>query len=197
LRFLLAWLCGEKIMEIRLNLIPKKRKDEINKRNRASIIFRIETFFATVLAIFLVMLLVFNYILNLNLNSTIKNEEKNGNSEKYEQLKDYDAKFNQINRKLADVISIKNDQLYWSKLFLKLNSSVFPGIEIKVVNTSDYLIRLMGISDTRDNLILFKEKLSSDECFSNINLPLDDLVEKNNISFEIDFLVDKNCLKNK
>ena len=184
-------------MEIRLNLIPQKRKKKIAEKKRASMIIKIETFFATVLAVFLAMLLVFNYILNLNLNSTIKNEKKSQNSDKYDQLKEYDVKFNQVNKKLVDIISIKNSQLYWSKLFLKLNDFIFPGIEIKSINTSDYLISLMGISDTRDNLILFKEKLSGEKCFSSVNLPLDDLVEKNNISFKIDFFIDENCLKNK
>ena len=184
-------------MEIKLNLIPKNRKEKIVEKNRISTIIRIETFFVMVLAIFLAMLLLFNYVLNLNLNSTIKNEEKNGKSEKYEQLKDYDTKFSQINRKLRDIINIKSDQLYWSRLFLKLNDAIFPGIEIKAINTSDYSISLVGISDTRDNLILFKEKLSSEKCFLNINLPLEDLVEKNNISFKIDLSIDENCLKNK
>jgi len=183
-------------MEIKLNLISPEKKEEISKKNQLTATIRIEIFLTVILAVFLGMLLIFNYILNLNLNSTLTAEKKNENSGKYDKIKELDENFSQANRNLTDVISIKNSQLYWSKMFVKINSLVFPGIKIISIVTSDYSISLGGISDTRDNLMLFKDKLNSEKCFTNVNLPLADLVGKSDIVFQIDLSIDKNCLKN-
>jgi hypothetical protein len=184
-------------MDIRLNLIPPEKKEEISNKKRVSASIKIEIFLTIVLAVFVTVLLSFNYILKLNLNSVLNAEQKSLNSGKYDKLKEYDANFSKINKNLSNVIAIKKSQLHWSRLFLKLNGLIFPGVEVGSLSTSDYFVTLQGVSDTRDNLILFKDKLSSEECFSAINLPLDDLVDKNNVVFKIDFYVDKNCLKNK
>ncbi|KKP79471.1 MAG: hypothetical protein A2271_04035 [Candidatus Moranbacteria bacterium RIFOXYA12_FULL_35_19] len=183
-------------MEIKLNLIPLEKKEEIAKKNLVSAIIKIEIFLTMVLAVFVIFLLSFNYILSLNFNSVVRTEQKDSNDGKYDKLKEYDENFKKINQKISDVALIKKSQLYWSRFFLKLNGLVFPGIAINSITTLDYSISLQGTSDTRDNLILLKEKLAKEECFLDINLPLDNLVDKNNISFKIDFNLDRNCLKN-
>ena len=182
-------------MEIKLNLISPEKKEEITKNNRVMATIRIEIFLTVVMAVFLSMLLIFNYILKLNMDSVMAAEKKSENSGKYDEIKELDKNFSQANRNLSDIISIKNSQLYWSELFLKINGYIFPGIELSAVTTSDYQISLQGISDTRDNLILFKEKLVSEKCFTGVNLPLADLVGKSDIVFQIDLIIDKNCLK--
>lgn len=183
-------------MEIKLNLISPEKKEEIFKKNQLMAIIRIEIFLTVILAVFLSMLLIFNYILKLDLNSTLIAEKKSENSGKYDKIKELDANFSQANRSITDVISIKSSQLYWSRIFIKINSLIFSGIKINSIVTSDYSLSLGGISDTRDNLILFKDKLASEKCFLNVNFPLADLVSKSNITFQIDLNIDKNCLKN-
>ena len=183
-------------MEIKLNLISPEKKEEIFKKNQLAVIVRIEIFLSMVLILFLGMLLIFNYILSLELKAASSMERKNENREKYDKIKELDNNFSQANKDMADIISIKNSQLYWSKIFIKISDLIFPGIEIRSISTSDYSLSLGGFSDTRDNLILFKEKLSSEKCFLNVNLPLADLVGKSNIAFQIDLNIDKNCLKN-
>lgn len=183
-------------MEIKLNLISPEKKEEIRKKNQLTLTVRIEIFLTVILVIFLGMLLIFNYILKINFNSVMIAERKSENSGKYDKIKELDRNFSQANSNLSDIISIKNNQLYWSKIFLKINSIIFPGIKMSSIITNDYSISLEGISDTRDNLILFKDKLASEKCFLNVNLPLADLVGKSDIVFQIDLNVDKNCLKN-
>lgn len=190
------WLCGKMIMEIRLNLISPEKKEDIAKKNKITATIRIEIFLTVILAVFLGMLLIFNYILKINFDSVMIAEKKNENSGKYDKIRELDKNFSQANKGFSDVISIKNSQLYWSKFFLKINELVFPGVKIESISTSDYSIIISGISDTRDNLILFKDKLAGEKCFSNVNLPLADLVGKSDIVFQIDLSIDKNCLKN-
>lgn len=182
-------------MEINLNLVSPEKKEKIRKKNQIIFAIRIELFFTILLAVFLFIILSFNYILNLNLSSVLGAEERSINSGRYDKIKEFDKNFNQVNQNLSDIISIKNSQLYWSKLFLKLNDVIFPGIGIDSISSSDYSISLRGVSDTRDNLILLKDKLAGEKCFSDVDLPLADLVGKDNITFQIDFIIDKNCLK--
>jgi hypothetical protein len=51
------------------------------------------------------------------------------------------------------------------------------------------------MANNRDNLIQFKDNLEKESCFSEINLPLSNLVEKENVEFQIDFNIKKDCLK--
>lgn len=182
-------------MEIKLNLIPPERKEEIVKNNRLKLAVRLEMFFTAALIIFFAVLLSFEYILNfsLALDSTVK--EEGGKVSQYEEIKNYDSQFSQINSQISKIMKVKGEQLYWSVLFAKLGGMVFPGIEIESLSTADYAVAVSGISNTRDSLLLFKEKMEKENCFSNVGLPLSNLIDKSNIEFQIDFNIDRNCLR--
>lgn len=182
-------------MEIKLNLIPPSRKEEIAKSKNLRTVLRVEFFLTIIGIVFFIMLFSFEYILDFNFQSA--SEQRNGKIEQYEKIKRYDDRFSQINREVLDIQNIRKSQLYWSKLFVNLNETIFPGIEIKSFLNENYAINISGVSDTRSNLILFKEKLEKSDCFLNINLPLSDLIEKNNIAFQISFNVKQECLRNK
>lgn len=194
---LLVWLCGGLIMEITLNLIPPQKKEEIVKKNLFKKVLRTETFLAMIVLIFFMMLFSFRYILDFNANSQVISREKEEKFEQYEKIKKYDERFTQTNNEIKDIRNIKRDQFYWSKFLAKISGIIFPGIEIGSFSNSDYVISLIGSADTRENLILFKEKLEKDDCFSEVNLPLSDLIGKNDVEFQIDFNIKSECLKNK
>lgn len=184
-------------MEITLNLIPPQKKEEIVKKNLFKKVLRTETFLAMIVLIFFMMLFSFRYILDFNANSQVISREKEEKFEQYEKIKKYDERFTQTNNEIKDIRNIKRDQFYWSKFLAKISGIIFPGIEIGSFSNSDYVISLIGSADTRENLILFKEKLEKDDCFSEVNLPLSDLIGKNDVEFQIDFNIKSECLKNK
>lgn len=184
-------------MEIKLNLIPPSRKEEIAKNNNFKLAIRIEILLTIIFVIFLAVLFFFQYIINLNLSSLAAAYEKNENLPKYNKIKDYDGQFEQVNSLTGEVLSVKRSQLYWTILFIKLNGVVFSGITINSLSTQDYLITLKGTAKSRSDLILFKEKLDNEQCFSNVDLPISDLVNKDNVNFQINFLFKEDCIKNK
>jgi Tfp pilus assembly protein PilN len=192
-----GWRCGEKKMEIKLNLIPPKYKEEIAKNNRKLAVINAEITATFILLCFLGMLISVRYILKLNLNSLSMAREKSAMLSKYNEIKDYDSQFVKVNSNMGDVLLINKDQLYWSNLFVKLSGIVFPGIEIETLATMDYDIIISGIAKNRDDLILFKEKLAKEECFTQVDLPLSELADKENVEFKISFRVNEDCLKNK
>jgi len=66
---------------------------------------------------------------------------------------------------------------------------------MKKIETSDYSVLLTGKAKSRDDLITFKENLEKEECFSNVNLPLSNLVAQKDVEFQIDFSIKKECLR--
>lgn len=52
-----------------------------------------------------------------------------------------------------------------------------------------------GMAESRDALIRVKKSLEEDVCFEEVNVPLNDIVLKNDIDFQIKFKVNDNCLK--
>ena len=181
-------------MEINLNLIPQYKKEIIIKAKRLKLVVRIEV------AIVFFILLLFTYLygiihlLNLDLNAVSSDLGISGEKPKYEEITRYDNKFKDVNANIIQLEKIKNDQLYWSGLFVNLSRSTLSGISIEDIATKDYAVFLVGKADSRDNLLTFKDNLGKNGCFANINLPLSDLVSKGNIDFQMDLEIKKECL---
>ncbi len=182
---------------IKLNLIPPDKKEEIIKKHQLKKVFFVETILTIIIVSLFVTLLSFKYVLSINLASLATSQREDKQAIQYNKIKKYDQQFNQINTQIFQVAKLEKDQLYWSKLLVKLNQIIFPDISLDSLSTSNYTITLRGKADSRDNLILFKKKLEDEACFSNINLPLSNLVNKKNIEFQISFEIKKDCLKNK
>jgi Tfp pilus assembly protein PilN len=184
-------------MDIRLNLIPPGKKEIILKGRRLKSVIRLEIWMTFMLVVFGGVLLSFRYILNFGLAANQNAQQQNEKSSQYAQIAQFDRQFTQINAQISQVSGVENSQLYWSRLFDKLDAVVFPGITLSSLTTNDYAVNIGGTADNRDDLVLFKEKLGNEKCFSDVNLPLSDLVDKSNVSFQIDFNVTPSCLENK
>jgi len=184
-------------MEIKINLIPQYRKDEIHQLTKLKLIFRWEVEIAIIVFIFFTLLLSLDYVLKLNLSAQSSEFESSQTSERYEEIVELDANFKDINRVISLDESIQGDQLYWSKLFEKLSEIMPEGISVIKLASKNYLILIAGVADTRDILVDMREKFSQEECFMDVNLPLSNLVSKNNVEFQIEFKIKEECIKNK
>lgn len=193
----LAWLFEEAIMEIKLNLIPQYKKDEIAQSTRLMMILRweIEIFF--IIIIFFVLLLSLKYILILNLDTQISESGSKQSKERYEKVVSLDDNLKTVNTLVTLDESIQNDQFYWSKLFEKLSEIIPDGISVIKLASKNNMILIAGMADTRDILVDMRERLSREQCFSNVNLPLSNLVSKDNVAFQIEFDIKDECIKNK
>lgn len=189
-----GWHQQETFMEIRLNLIPPYKKEEIRKAQYLKLIIRMEIVLSVFVVVFLVFLLNLSHILDLNMEIVKQNAEISQKKGQYEKIKRYDEQFKKINSQIVDITRIKGDQLYWSNMFLYLSQSIFSGVSIQNLTTKDYAVFLIGKADSRDSLIAFKEKLEKNECFSAVNLPLSNLVSKESIDFQMDLEIKEECV---
>ena len=57
------------------------------------------------------------------------------------------------------------------------------------INYETATVNLMGVSESKDRLLEFKNKLSENERFEEVNLPLSSFTEENNFEFSIGFMV--------
>jgi len=182
-------------MKIKLNLIPPQKKEAIKRAHWLRLVSKWEIEFVLLLVFFIAVLVSMNLILKVNMemeaNDTSLAEK---NNYKYNQIKEYDSEIVDVNKQIVNVRNLQANQLYWSNLLLKLNSKVVNGIEIVSLVTKEYDLILNGKADTRDNLIIFKDSLVQDDCFSGVDLPLSNLVSKDNVEFQISFSIKKECL---
>jgi len=181
-------------MKIKLNLIPGYRKKEINKQNIFLRIMRWNSEFLMIYIIFILILFSMGYILKLNLE-TNEIELNPNNIAKFSEFKKYDDNIKHVNIKSEEIKKIQEGQFYWTKLFVKLEEVIPEGITITNISTKDLNVLLVGNANSRDNLLNFKEKVSADDCFSTVELPLSYLVPKENLDFQIALALKENCLK--
>lgn len=182
-------------MDIRINLIPPYRKEEIEKSRKLKLAWKFESGSFFILLIFLATVFSFNYVLDANLKLLSRYLEIKNRGEQFQEIIRLRDFFKKANANVAEAEKLEKDQLYWSRLFLKLSELSPAGIEVKKVAARNYLVNLSGRANTRENLIAFKEKIEKNECFSEINFPLSNLETKEGADFLMSFKVKKECLK--
>jgi len=179
---------------IKLNLTPPAKKEEMHKANLLSQVFKWETELFGIFVVFIAMLVSINYILMITVSSeAVLTLAKN--NEQYKEIENFDIESKDVNKVISQIDQIQRGQLNWYNFFEKINKQFSNTIEIKRIETSDYAVLLAGKANNRDNLITFKENMEKESCFSDVNLPLSSLVAKENVEFEIDFKIKKECLR--
>lgn len=181
-------------MKIYLDLLPGDRKEEIEKNRIFWKIFRQEILFFMPIAFFIAILITTNITLKIQLDSLEKTGSLEQSQEKYQELKSYEEKFRQINSQVTSLSNFQKGHLHWFNAISEVSNTVPDGIYISGLATKDFKISLSGKAKTRDNLLSFQDKLKANKCFENLNVPLSNLVNKDNVDFQIDFDVQKDCL---
>jgi Tfp pilus assembly protein PilN len=182
-------------MKINLNLIPEYKREEVKRNKRLRLAIK-----GGILLLFLFLFLFgglssFDYISGINLKMVSGAAQSESKKESFEKVKQMEGEFGKINDFISQTEKIQREQLYWSQILLKLNPLVPGEILISDLVTKDYKILMAGTAKSRDALLQFKDNLEKEECFSAVALPLSDLVTKDDIDFQIEFNVNKSCLK--
>lgn len=184
-------------MEIRLNLLPEEKRDKYRYERLFSKAVFWGGAFSACAALLLAALYGISLIVSLESRTYEASRSNDADKGRYEEIRGYDEKFMEINGSLDDLDSMAADQLYWSRILGRLSGTVPDGIAVSSLATADYLANMTGEADSRDALVALRDALSADECFQEVNLPLSDLVEKDDIDFQMTFKVSAKCLKSR
>lgn len=167
---------------LKLNLISQELKKEIKLRRLYGSLKRIYALLIIVTATAAIMLLTARVILQNNFNKVVEQTTlitKNSQS--------YNIKVREINSQLSSIEKIQNDFIFWSRLLGGLTEEVKDDITFYYLglDKNTKTLKLKGVSATRESLLAFKENLEKSTVFDGIDFPLTNILQKNNINFEI------------
>lgn len=182
-------------MKIYLNLLPQEKKNEIKRNRFFARILREEILFLLPLIVFIFFLLNIYYVLNYQYESLTAAAMAGKSQDKYQELNKYEDKFKEINGSVDLISKLQSNHLKWFGIMGELSVMTPDGIYLSELSTKNYQIFLLGKARSRDDLLNFKGKLESSSCFQNINVPLSNLVVKEDVDFQMDLMVNKDCLK--
>ena len=94
--------------------------------------------------------------------------------------------------------TIQNNFIPWSNL-LKITADITPediGLYYLKISLEEQTIKIKGQAGQRASLLDFKEKMAAAAIFEEIDFPLKNILEKENINFEINAKINPAGLKN-
>lgn len=100
---------------------------------------------------------------------------------------------NNYNRQIRILNDIQSEYTDWPLFLYNLNSKITSGIYLNKIeiNMPERKVSLTGLSSTRENLLNLKQNLEECNLISDISLPLNTLLKKQNIDFAITGTINK------
>jgi len=182
---------------ISLNLLPEGQRKELLRARRFWIVVRQATYASAVLLFFVVILVSINALLTIQLNALRDVGAQQQAQASYQELQRYEEKFKSINAQATYRLKLEKNHLFWSHLFLTLNETMPQGVTLSTFSTADNAVTITGVARQRDTLLAFRDKLTVEECLRGVDVPLADLVVRENLQFHLTFMVTEECLKRK
>ena len=170
-----------------LNLISVEQKKEIRLRHIYGFIKKINLTLIIIAILIAIILLSAKIILQIKFNNVVEQTTLvTANNQ------GYNNKVKEINSKLIFIEKIQNDYVPWSNLIKKLAEITPADVSLSYLKfgVKDKAITLRGVAKLRDSLISLKDKMDADPIFKNINFPIKNILEKENIDFEINAKLD-------
>ena len=167
---------------IHLNILPTSLK----KENRLKIIFfSLKKFLYVIIiliCLYATLLLILRFILELHYIKTV-----NENAQLSKTTETYTRHVKEINKEIVNIDSIQKNFTRWSQFIVYLSNNANSNIRFEelTINKAKNTLTIQGFAPTRNDLLSFKETLEKSTFLSEINFPIRNLLEKENIDFEI------------
>ncbi|HNU96273.1 MAG TPA: hypothetical protein PKH95_02605 [Candidatus Magasanikbacteria bacterium] len=170
------------MMILNLNLLPKIKKRELIILTRINLIknFFIHSFY--LLTVFFVFLTIFYYNLSQQLDNLNKSRSLVNNS-----FTEYNREISDLNKSIQNInLAGQNFQQLTPKL-LEIIKTAPENIKISSISLTldKKALFLPGIAKDRDALLAYEEILQKISWIKNVDIPKSQLLQKENISFNI------------
>lgn len=182
-------------MKIYLDLLPEERKKELRRSKIFRLALKQEVFFILPLLMLAGILMGANLTLKIQKESVAEQNSQAQAGDRYQELDVYEKKFKEANGLSSELIRIRKAHLNWADRLGELGLMVPEGVSLTNISTKNYKMMLAGRAATRDKLLEFKGNLEKDSCMSDVNLPLSNIVQKENVDFQMDFSIKEECLR--
>lgn len=167
---------------ISLNLVSKELKQEIKLRHIYNFTKKINLAMIIITTVTAIILLTAKTILQMKFNSIVEQTTLVTRSNQ-----GYNSKVREINGKINFVAKVQDEFIPWSNL-LKTLSEIAPGdinLYYLKMSADNKSIKIKGKAGLRDSLLNFKQKMAATQIFKEIDFPIKNILEKENIDFEI------------
>lgn len=172
---------------LKLNLVSEGLKKEIKLRRVFGILKKVTCYFFLITIIYSIILLSARYLILNKFDEIVAQTTlitKNTQS--------YNNRVKEINDQVDFIFEAQSNFIRFSCFLNDLKN--FGGQSVKIeqlkFSREKNLIIIRGKSNQRTALLAFKEKLENSGLFQNVDLPLKNLLTKEDIDFEITALVD-------
>lgn len=194
---------------IKINLLPKIRKEEIKWRRINQFVIFYGIIMLMIFGIFTVFLLAVQIYLHTEsafLDQKIQEKQK---SAKARELEILETKSKVFNEEVSSLDKIQIEHIYFSQILEECAEIIPKGVHLsvfdvqKVVEVSEklkdknskntglkpkenlYKVNIIGKAKTREDILDFRDALEDSEYFQNPNLPLANLTKRHDVEFAI------------
>lgn len=183
-------------MKTLLNLLPEENKKNIQRKLHFRF-FLWQLFLVCVLELFYVGILVsVFFILDFQLQGLqVSGRQYGATDMEQKTLALYQQKFKDTNASLDVIGKIEQNHFSFVQIFSLLEKLLPEGVAVDHLTTKNYTVMLSGRAATRDDMLTFESRLKESDCIKNVNVPLTNLFSQENIDFQIDFEMQKDCLQ--
>ena len=177
-----------------INLLPPKEKEEILQENNMSLVIVLGNIFVICLVCLALILFSLKFYILARVSSEeffLNDAEKQYKTPDFLQTKQIVQKYNETLIKIDNFYK-KEVHLYDTlKTILEIqrpNGLLFTRITIdRKKEDNAFKVSLNGVSDTRDNLLIFKDNIENNKVIGNLNFPASNWVRSKDISFSLSF----------
>ncbi|MCG2695545.1 PilN domain-containing protein [Candidatus Parcubacteria bacterium] len=175
-----------------LNLIPQKLKKEAKLGRLYKELKRIGYILIIAAIIIAITLLTAKLILQNNFNKIIEQTTLVA-----ETSQTHNVKVRDINFQMSQISQVQNDFMELSLLVEDLAAKTPENIALSLVkiNRVPPSINISGYADTREGLLSFKKNLEESPVYFDIQFPLQNILQKENVSFEMSATLNLSLLK--
>jgi hypothetical protein len=165
-----------------LNLISEELKKQIKLRHLYLFIKKVNLALIVITIFIAIILSVAKAILQVNFNNIVEQTTlvtRNNQG--------YNNKIKEINSKINFVEKIQSAFVPSSNLLKTIAGVTSKNINLYYlkINFLEQTIKIKGKADLRENLLDFKQKMEATTIFRDIDFPIKNILEKENIDFEI------------
>jgi hypothetical protein len=166
---------------ITLNLISGEYKEKIKLKR---LYYKVESFLTTFLLFILmaaIALSLAKYIMKGNFDdlASLNNFVKQDTKKIFQEIRS-------INDKITAAANVQKRYLGWSPIIIAFSETIPEGIEIHSLNISKNNWLISGEAKNREVLLIFKTNLEKLKYFSAIKSPIANLLQKENIGFQLE-----------
>ncbi len=165
-----------------LNLIPHQLKKEIKFKRIYALLKKMNCLLIIIAVIIAIILLIAKLILQNNFNKVVEQTSLITKSSQ-----GYNVKVRDINSRLNHISQIQKNFIAWSYLIENLANRTPDGIAFSSVkiNKEKSSINISGKAKLRDDLLMLKQNMEESPIYSEVEFPLQNILQKENINFNI------------